>query len=43
MATTTHLPEHPSVEIQDLKIEIVTPAHDMIDALAEEIMEYRKL
>lgn len=33
-------PEHPSVEIQDLKLEIVTPAHDMIDALSEEIMEY---
>lgn len=33
-------PEHPSIEVQDLKIEIVRPDHDMIDALAEEIMEY---
>ena len=33
-------PEHPSVEIQDLKVEIVKADNDMIDALSEEIMEY---
>ena len=33
-------PEHPSVEIQDLKIEIVKADNDMIEALSEEIMEY---
>jgi len=33
-------PEHPSVEIQDLKIEIVKADNDMIDHLSEEIMEY---
>ena len=33
-------PEHPSVEIQDLKVEIVKADNDMIEALSEEIMEY---
>ena len=33
-------PEHPSVEVQDLKVEIVKADNDMIDALSEEIMEY---
>lgn len=33
-------PEHPSVEVQNLKVEIVKADNDMIDALSEEIMEY---
>ena len=33
-------PEHTSVEVQNLKVEIVKADNDMIDALSEEIMEY---
>lgn len=32
--------EHPSVEIQDLKIEIEKPDNDMLDHICDEILEY---